>query len=59
MKIQKCQIRTYLKRYFSLFKIIYISVCLKNLLKTALNKKCKNYIHLNNPQNTKEQLRVE
>ena len=31
----------------------------KNLLKTALNKKCKNYIYLNNSKNTKEQLKVE
>ena len=36
--------------YFGLFK---------NLLKTALNKKCKNYIYLGNNKNTKEQLKVE
>ena len=33
----------------------YISVCSK----TFLNKKCTNYIHLNNSKNTKEQLKVE
>ena len=36
--------------YFSLFR---------NLLKTALNKKCKNYIYLKHSKNTKEQLKIE
>ena len=47
----------------NLFKKVFfkkasdISVCSKT--NCALNKKCKNYIYLNNSKNTKEQLKVQ
>ena len=47
------------KKTFFYIKSVIFRFAQKPSQDCALNKKCKNYIYMNNSKNTKEQLKVE